>query len=405
MMFLAILLAAAVNTAPQEAPEYLEDWKEGYFDIHAISTGKGESTFYIFPDGTTMLCDAGDMTGYNWPSTPYPDDSMTPAQWIARYIKHFSKRDTVDYFLLSHFHDDHMGSDFAFRPGQHGYELCGITEVGEYIHFDKIVDRGYPDYDFPSKEVARELPTSRYVENYIKFVGYQHDCMGSDVEQFRVATHSQFTLKNSPKAYDFDIWNVAGNARIARKVLPGSRPMYGKKDDLRQFDENMFSCVQLIRYGDFYYYHGGDVPGTYWNQDDPKPFSRAFEAQIADRIGHGVDVMKANHHGTQDASTYGFLEKMRPNAVIFLCAVAGHPSYPTIRRMLDPQLPGSKLLFATTDVSEQHLAETWKDMQPWGHIVVRVYDGGKRYRIFVLDATSKDYRIKYSSPEFKVVVK
>ena len=121
MMFLAILLTAAVNTAPQEAHEYLEDWKEGYFDIHAISTGKGESTFYIFPDGTTMLCDAGDMTGYNWPSTPYPDDSMTPAQWIARYIKHFSKRDTVDYFLLSHFHDDHMGSDFAFRPGQHGY--------------------------------------------------------------------------------------------------------------------------------------------------------------------------------------------------------------------------------------------------------------------------------------------
>src|SRR5690606_8392419 len=36
----------------------LPDWEEGYLDIHAINTGRGESTLLIFPDGTTMLVDA-----------------------------------------------------------------------------------------------------------------------------------------------------------------------------------------------------------------------------------------------------------------------------------------------------------------------------------------------------------
>ena len=42
--------------------------------------------------------------------------------------------------------------------------------------------------------------------------------------------------------------------------------------------------------------------------------------------------------------------------------------------------------------------ELWANVQPYfGHIVVRVYEGGKSYQIFVLDAYSKDYRVIYKS--------
>ena len=34
-------------------------WHLGEMDIHLIHTGQGESTFFIFPDGTTMLLDCG----------------------------------------------------------------------------------------------------------------------------------------------------------------------------------------------------------------------------------------------------------------------------------------------------------------------------------------------------------
>ena len=40
------------------AQSVLPPWQEGCLDIHLINTGKGESTFYILPDGTTMLIDA-----------------------------------------------------------------------------------------------------------------------------------------------------------------------------------------------------------------------------------------------------------------------------------------------------------------------------------------------------------
>jgi len=35
---------------------------------------------------------------------------------------------------------------------------------------------------------------------------------------------------------------------------------------------------------------------------------------------------------------------------------------------------------------------------PDGHIVVRVYEGGGRFQVFVLDDRSEDYRIIYESP-------
>ena len=37
--------------------EQLSPWTEGSLDIHFINTGRGESTFYVLPDGTTMLVD------------------------------------------------------------------------------------------------------------------------------------------------------------------------------------------------------------------------------------------------------------------------------------------------------------------------------------------------------------
>ena len=35
-------------------------WKRGEFQTHFIYTGRSESVFMIFPDGTTMLVDCGD---------------------------------------------------------------------------------------------------------------------------------------------------------------------------------------------------------------------------------------------------------------------------------------------------------------------------------------------------------
>lgn len=65
-------------------------WSEGYLDIHHINSGKGESSLFILPDGTTMLVDAG-ATARPKPrvTDPKPNGSRTPGEWISRYIMHF----------------------------------------------------------------------------------------------------------------------------------------------------------------------------------------------------------------------------------------------------------------------------------------------------------------------------
>ena len=42
--------------------QVLPAWSEGELDIHTISTGRGECLFFILPDGTTMVVDAGEFS-------------------------------------------------------------------------------------------------------------------------------------------------------------------------------------------------------------------------------------------------------------------------------------------------------------------------------------------------------
>ena len=96
---MAALLAAITGCGQKSGdnqsadPDHLSAWQAGYMDIHHISTGRGNAAFFILPDGTTMLVDAGDLGKGRGPQEimkPVPNDSQTPAEWIARYVNHFS---------------------------------------------------------------------------------------------------------------------------------------------------------------------------------------------------------------------------------------------------------------------------------------------------------------------------
>jgi glyoxylase-like metal-dependent hydrolase (beta-lactamase superfamily II) len=125
---LAILLSFLLfKPNAQEAiiGQPLPAWKEGYLDLHHINTGRGSSAYYIFPDGTTMLLDAGEMNPENERtrsprnSVIRPDISKRAYEWIAHYIKsHLPARQDIklDYALITHFHDDHFGCWYSTAP-------------------------------------------------------------------------------------------------------------------------------------------------------------------------------------------------------------------------------------------------------------------------------------------------
>jgi ribonuclease BN (tRNA processing enzyme) len=193
----------------------LPPWAEGQVDIHHINTGKGESSFFILPDGTTLLVDAGAaLQAKPWAADPKPDGARAPGEWIAKYISRVQPArpvPTLDYVLLTHFHWDHMGGvTSAMKKSATGnYRLSGITEVAEHIPFGKLIDRNWPHYNWP------EPLDDEKMKNYRQFVDWQIKHRGLFVEQFAVGKNSQLVLKQRPDKYpDFEIRNLAANGQV-----------------------------------------------------------------------------------------------------------------------------------------------------------------------------------------------
>ncbi len=151
LTIVVLAVAAVVARAEDVVGRPIESWQPGMLEIHQISTGRGNAGLYIFPDGTTLLVDAGELPGANPKHTPArPDDTRRASEWIVRYVRHALRHDpqpALDYVLLTHFHQDHMGEVAAGMPvSTHGYTLTGVTRVVEDLKVGKLLDRSWPDY-------------------------------------------------------------------------------------------------------------------------------------------------------------------------------------------------------------------------------------------------------------------
>ena len=146
--FIFLLVFSCIIKAQMTIPPFPK-WEKGYLDIHHINTGRGNCAFLIFPDGTTMMIDAGDFDGKEYAAkyapmhaAPiFPDSSYTPGSSIINYVTNLLGKDVViDYFLLTHFHSDHYGDvQKATGTSKNGYRITGLTEVGDVIPDRKSV--------------------------------------------------------------------------------------------------------------------------------------------------------------------------------------------------------------------------------------------------------------------------
>ena len=107
-LYLLILVAllnisCSCNTPSTDATvgQTLPDWSEGCLDIHLINSGRGECCFYIMPDGTTLLVDAGEVDKGKINCDQRPNDETRPYITYANFIKHFlpEGKDAIDYCL------------------------------------------------------------------------------------------------------------------------------------------------------------------------------------------------------------------------------------------------------------------------------------------------------------------
>lgn len=376
-------------------------WKPGLLDIHHISTGRGNSTLMILPDGTTQMVDAGALhRDTKYLVAERPDASRRPGEWLGRYAKRQLEAaglSQIDTFMNTHLHDDHLGEIVPGLPDapDGGYKLTGITDVANIVPVRRFVDRAWPDYSYPAPVAA---PFSAMTDNYRAFLAAQVK-KGATVERFKPGVNTQFHLLKKAAAYpDFEIRNLIGNGEVWTGQGTETRKLFPDLAGLKPEDypsENCCSCAIRLRYGAFAYYTGGDLPsGTNYGKD---PW-RDVETPAAEVCGP-VSVAVFNHHGYYDAEGPGYVRALRPRVFVLMAWDSAHPTVNTLATVYSRSLyPGDRDVFATALKPELKITNkrTGDFKSSNGHVVVRVEEGGARYRIFVLSNADESNRITAS---------
>ena len=367
-------------------------WKPGEFDIHFIHTGVGEQSFFIFPDGTTMLLDCGDThhEKYMKDVPPMPNASRYGGEWVSRYIQRLVPQREIDYAMVSHWHGDHTGDlMFGGKRTADGRIVCGMPLVGEDFKF-----RHYLDHQYPKMGEHALDPDPKSLALMREWVPYAI-ARGMQAHRFEVGARNQIRLLRNAAAYpQFEIRNIVANGviwdgRNGAIDVAGTHVAQTGKDAIH---ENRLSAGIRIRYGKFSYYTGGDAEMTMVGKDG-KEFS--WEGLIGRTVGP-VDVCKTNHHAGIFGMTPEFVREVRAQTYLSSVWQARMVDHKSLSAMCSRALyPGNRYVcFGHIADSVRDVAAVYgADIAPGGHAVVKVAPGGATYEVFTLDATDESMRV------------
>ena len=351
----------------------LPAWTEGCLDIHAVNSARGECTFFILPDGTTMAVDAGANYGTNPKFAnclPKPDVRTRPEELYAAYMKHFMPGDSLDYFSLTHYHADHMGKfkkDYPMDDAG-GYRLYGVSALYGMVPFKTLFDRSWPEYG----DSVRMEDTSVAIDDYVTFVKYQNGC-GMKCGQLEPGRDDQIVLTKDPYAYpDFKVMCYCNGGVVWNGEA---------QQDFKVSRENVASAGILLSYGDFDYFTSGDNNGQ-----------GMIETMNA-AIGKEVEALKCPHHMSNPGQVNTLLDGLNPQVVVtqsfFVREIQPN------QENIESQGGRRDLFFTNIDRSlvdaRPELYSLCKGMN--GHVVIRVLPGGKKFYVYMLKDTDYSYEV------------
>ncbi len=148
------------------------DTKPGMLEVTAIDVSQGDSLLVVFPNGETMLVDAGGFPGMTnmkrKPQIDIGEDVVSPYLW-SRRITH------LDYAVLTHGHSDHMGGLAAILDNFHPPTLWigAEPETAEWKLIEKVaardgvrivpLTRGAPDRNIGGAQIRVLAPATDYL--------------------------------------------------------------------------------------------------------------------------------------------------------------------------------------------------------------------------------------------------
>ena len=357
-------------------------WKPGELDIHLIHTGQAESTFMIFPDGTTMLVDCGYVeerkAGYAEAIPVVPSAKRRSGEWIRRYVERLIPQREIDYLMLTHWHSDHVE---------------GLPDFLESFRFRDYFDHQYPNPGLYDHGIDPE--SFDFVQKWLPEA--QKD--GMKLNAFKVGAKNQINLKHDPRgSYQrvFEIRNIAANGTVwdGKSGARDLAAVHVKKTGNNKIYENLLSAAIRIRYGNFTYFTGGDVEGFLVDADG-KTFS--YEDTVGAVVGR-VCACKTNHHACPKSMREEFLRSLQPKLIVSSTWSPNQINDITLERMTSRNIyPGDRTLAYghIPDFKKGAYADRafMRDIAPEGHAVIKVNPGGFAYRLYTLTTEDESMRV------------
>jgi len=394
-----------------EIGKTLSPWAEGCLDIHAINSGRGECTFYIMPDGTSLCCDAGEISSEtsglsgDHPRVPQkPNANTRPYVTYANYIQHFLPGGVkyLDYMVMTHFHNDHFGTpaDPVYNEVTRGgttWRQTGIMALYDMVPFDKMIDRAYSssdrNYDFVDKT---GISYSNGYQSYANFIYWARQAKNLKVERAKLNSTTQIKLQNDPSAYpDFVVEVNAVNGYVKGEEVQ-STP--------KKIAENGTSISFMISYGDFDYLASGDG-GT--NTVIGMPLARAINKKI--------EAMKSHHHFAWDTMSSAMMKIYQPKVVVSQSFYDHQPDMghdwkcngASYELQTSHEFQNAWKAYAVENIADKNwyftnlhttVASTYPDEVAKmrgknGHVVIRVKEGGDEFYVYMLDDNDFEYKV------------
>ncbi len=373
----------------------LPGWRPGELDIHHIDTGRGNATFLLGPDGTTLLIDCGASNdGLDTSAPARPDVSRQPGEWVGRYALRQARaagRNSLDYAIATHIHPDHVGDvPVGSSPGAGGFVATGLSQVDALMPVDTVIDRGYPDFGLLQ---PLKMP---FAANYLGWLDARRRS-GKRVERLEVGSREQIRLREAGRFPGFAVRGLAANGRVWTGKGTESRSVFPELEKMAAAElpaENTCSIALRLEYGKFSYFTGGDLNAD--THDGRAPWLDV-ETAVVEACGR-VEVAVADHHAYFDACGPEFTRRLDAQAYVISAWHVTHPAQAQLERMIGAW-PNAKPhdVFATEMLPANKLwnARWVKQMKSaQGHVVVRVAADGLSYRMFVVDSTVEEGAVR-----------
>ena len=258
--------------------------------VHFIDVGQGDAIAIRFPDGKTMLVDAGKQKHYD----------KLYSYLTNNFFKDNSR--VFDYLLLTHSDVDHCGAmtnvcaDFVINTIYRPYMYCKYVK-GE-INYDETSGNS------TNKNVCETLVYYKTIKAFngeIDSNGHSAQVIWTDLD----TVNSAYKIKSDTYGYSVDFYAPT------QKYITSSAGSIA----------NDFSPIMVLNYNGKKIMLTGDASTTSENL-------AMQNSELPD-----VDLLKVGHHGSKSSSGQAFLEQIKPEIAVISVNNQEYNKLPTTEAM------------------------------------------------------------------------